>query len=131
MLILLNMFHDGNYLLCVMGWKFSKIEKVFVFVFTQHRNDTSGNVYNKVMGHPEIARIYLQHTGVIGYHKKPVSPETQKIWKIQDPRIPSATVLDMYTVDVYRPYKNKLSTNFQPLKLLEFTEILPAQLLNE
>ena len=70
--LLLTTYHEGVYL-CALGYKFSKREKVSMFVFTrgagttstegthyyQRRNDPFGNVYDKVVEHPEVAGTYF------------------------------------------------------------------------
>ena len=67
--ILLTTFHEGVYL-CALGYTFSKKEKVSMMIFTrgactaktidshyyQRRNDPFGNVYDKVVKCPEIAK---------------------------------------------------------------------------
>ena len=81
--ILLSTYHEGFYL-CALGYKFSKKEKVSMFVFTrgagttstegthfyQRGNDPFGNVYNKIVEHLEVTDTYFTYCGVIDHHNK-------------------------------------------------------------
>ena len=81
--ILLTTFDEGVYL-CALGYKFSKKEKVTMFLFTrgacttytkgnhyfQRRNDEHGNVYKKCVERPEMAHTYSTHCGVIDFHNQ-------------------------------------------------------------
>ena len=81
--LLLTTYHEGVYL-CALGYKFSKKEKVLMFVFMrgagttntegtyyyQRRNNPFGNVYDKIVECLEIADTYFTYCGAIDHHNK-------------------------------------------------------------
>ena len=144
--VLLTIFHEGVYL-CALGYKFSKKEKVSMFIFTrgadttkttdahyyQRRNDPFGNVYDKIVERPEIANTYFTYCGAIDSHNnlRQGHLRLEKKWRTQDPwfRL-STTLIGMHVVDAYQLYRYNLDKRHQAMSILEFTEVLAAQLVN-
>ena len=74
-------YHEEVYL-CIFGYKFSKKEKVSMFVFTrdtfttstdgthycQQRNDPFKNVYDIIIKCPEVVNTYFMYCGAIDHH---------------------------------------------------------------
>ena len=144
--ILLRTYHEGVYL-CALGYKFSKREKVSMFIFTrgagttstegthyfQRRNDPFGNVYDKIVERPEVADTYFTYCGAIDHHNKQRQGHLrlEKKWITQDPwfRL-STTLIGMHVVDAYQLYRYNIHKSYQSMSVLEFTEVLASQLLH-
>ena len=101
--------------------------------YYQRRNDPYGNLYDKIVEHPEIADTYFTYSGAIDSHNKLRQGhlKLEKKWKTQDPwfRL-STTIIGMYVIDSYQLYRYNLKKTYQVMSVLEYTEVLAAQLLH-
>lgn len=145
--LLLTTKHEGVYL-CALGYKYSRSGKVTCFIFTrgagttntygshyfQRKTDTFGNVYDRCVERPQVAHTFFEHAGVIDEHNKIRQGMLylEKKWLTKNPWFRLCTTLiGMHLVDAFQLYKFKLDSRIQPMSVLEFSEVVAAQLVND